>query len=318
MFYLNKYFNELFKTFNPDILHCFDTDALNSLLILPSTFRYPVILNKCGGPNPLRKNYQHANAIVVFSEENYQWFSDNPYYNRELLFLIPNRVQKLRFLPVEKQKEKKDPKKITFLRVTRIGGAYEKTLLDSFQMIEELVNSFPVRLIVVGRIQDRNRYEWFVKEVAKRKLPVQFITDERAGKGADFLYLADHVIGTGRSFMEAISLGIPTLTPAQNSNWPVLVSHKNFPVFFKTNFSERNRADDITLSENKEEIIKLMKNKTAYKEARETAVFMFKEYFGTDGILKKYNEVYQKTLSGQSKRVRLINKNLPYLLKYYI
>ena len=317
LFKLNKELKQIIKVFKPDILHCFDTDSLNRLLVLPSTFPYPIILNKCGGPNPMRNNYQHANAIIVFSAENYNWFEKNRNYDKESIYLIANRVEKLQFLPESKRIEKKDNNKITFLRVTRIGGAYEKTLKDSFKMIEELMQHFPVQLIIVGKIQDHERYQWFYKEVKSKNLPVSFITDERASKGADFLYLADFAIGTGRSFMEALSLGIPTLTPAQNMDWPVVVNERNFKYFFKTNFSERNKADHESLSVNKDEILKLIKNKIAYNEAQESAKLLFQKYFGTEHILTKYNAVYRQVQSKPKRKVCLLFKNLPYILKYY-
>lgn len=318
LFILNKELKQIIKNFNPDILHCFDTDSLNRLLILPAVFHYPIILNKCGGPNPRRSNYQHANEIIVFSAENYDWFKMNRHYNNGEIHLIANRVEELQFLPTNKRIEKKNNKIITFLRVTRIGGAYDKTLRDSFRMIEELMLHFPVQLIIVGRIQDQERYQWFYNEADNKKLPVQFITDKRASKGADFLYLADFVIGTGRSFMEALSLGIPTLTPAQNANWPIIVNERNFNDFFKTNFSERNKTDNKTIINNKDEIIRLIKSQSAYYEAQESARTLFKKYFGTEHILTKYNDVYRLVLSKPKKRFSLLLKNFPYILKYLL
>lgn len=314
---LNRALKQIISDFNPGMIHCFDTASLNRLLVLPATFPYPLVMNKCGGPNPFGKNYQHASALVVFSAENYQWFTNNKNYKKEDIFLIPNRVEKLDYLPREQRKEIKDPGKITFLRITRIGGAYEKTLLDTFRMIEELKENYPVQLIVVGKIQKEERFAYFQQEAEKRKLPVQFITDERAGKASDFLYLADFVIGTGRSFMEALSLGLPVLTPAKNADWPILVNKRNFDVFFSTNFSERNLADPFSLESNKNEIIRLLNHKNAYGMAKEEADQLFDVNLGTRHILEKYGKLYDLLTKRPVKKIKLIYKNLPYILKFY-
>lgn len=318
MFSLNRELKGVIKNFKPDLLHCFDTASLNRLLILPATFSFPLVLNKCGGPNPFGNNYQHANALVVFSAENHQWFENNPNYKKENVFLIANRVEKLKLLPEEQRKEKKDTNKITFLRITRIGGAYEKTLLDSFRMIEDLKDDHPVQLIVVGKVQKQERFAFFKQEAEKRRLPVQFITDERASKASDFLYLADFVIGTGRSFMEALSLGFPVLTPAKNTDWPVLVNERNFKFFFSTNFSERNIADPVSIKENKGDIEQLIANKKAYLNKQKKSIALFEEYLGTKFVLDKYNIVYENMSNIPVKKASLILKNLPYIVKFYM
>lgn len=313
---VNSEFKSFIKSFRPDIIHCFDNVSLNKILLIPALSSIPVILNKCGGKNPVRGNYQHADAIVVFSKENQNWFLQNNNYDSNDIFLIPNRVRKLQFFDENQRIEQKDPKKITFVRISRLGGAYEKTLLDTYNLIEELGKKYPVELIVVGRIQNQQRFDMLLKEATDRKLPVKFITDERAAKGSGFLYLADFVIGTGRSFMEALSFGIPTLTPAENANYPMLVTPVNFQHFFETNFSERNIADPDTLDNNLSNIEKLILDKSKYESEKKGYIDLFNEFFGTDSILPKYNAVYNYTVNKKTSRLRLIRKNFVYLVKF--
>jgi len=315
---LNRELRDLTKEFTPDLIHCFDTDSLNLLLPLSSLKNYPIVLNKCGGPNPAGKNYQHAQGIIVFSAENYNWFKNNKNYRKEIISLIPNRIKKLHFLSEKDRVEQKPENTSCFLRVSRIGGAYEKTLTNTLKMLEELRKSHAVHLFLVGRIQDEKRYNEIKKDIEDKGLPVSWITDERASRGSDFLYLADFVIGTGRSFMEAISLGIPSLTPAGNSSWPVLVNKDNFETFFKTNFSERNVADELSLSTNKEAIEKLINDKNAYHQAKENAFELFSSYFSTDQINDRYQAVYSEVLSRKVNHGRLLRQNLLYLIKYYL
>ncbi|AXG73155.1 hypothetical protein DVK85_02505 [Flavobacterium arcticum] len=315
---LNAEIKEIKKTFVPGVVHCFDTNSLNRALLLPSLKKYPIVLNKCGGKNPLKSNYQHADAIVVFSTENQDWFLNNTNYNNDDIFLIPNRVRKLELLDEKLRQETKDTNKITFVRISRLGGAYEHTLLSAFNLIEELMKNYPVELVVIGRIQNKERYTKLKKEAEDRKLPVKFITDERAIKGSDFLYLADFVVGTGRSFMEATSLGIPSLAPASNTDYPILINTDNFQDFFKNNFSERNVANDKSLNENFSNIERLIKDKHKYIKSQEETIALFNDYFGTEGILPKYDCAYSYAANKKINRTSLIINNLNYIVKYLL
>jgi glycosyltransferase involved in cell wall biosynthesis len=314
----NRELTKLRSGFTPDLIHCFDTQSLNRALLLPVYYNLPVVLNKCGGKNPLRSNYQHADAIVTFSIENRDWFTENRNYNKEDIFLIPNRVSRLIPLEPSLRIEQKEADKITFVRISRLGGAYEKTLLDTFNLIEKLSEKYPVQLIVIGRIQDNDRFEKLVEAGREKNIPVKYITDERATKGSDFLYLADFVIGTGRSLMEATSLGLPTLTPAVNSNFPVLLNSSNLETFLRTNFSERNIADEVSLKNNLASLEELMNNGDKYKEAQAETLAIFNDYFGTDSILPKYNLVYNYAIKKSRTRIKLIFKNLEYIIKFIL
>jgi glycosyltransferase involved in cell wall biosynthesis len=315
---LNASLKLLFKSFKPDVIHCFDTNSLNRILLTRKTRNIPIVLNKCGGRNPIKKNYQHADATVVFSKENQKWYLDNKYYDDASIFLIPNRVRALNILNEDLRKEKANPDKTTFVRVSRLGGAYEMTLLQTFNLLEKLSKTSEVELYVIGRIQDEARFKKLVTEGEKQNFNIKYITDERAAKGSDFLYLADFVVGTGRSFMEATSLGIPSLTPAQNAEMPILVNATNVEQFLATNFSERNIAEDGDEEETLDAVFKLVADNSIYvKQKKETKSF-FEEYFGTSKINQKYIEVYDFALNKDINRKMLFQKNLLYILKFII
>ncbi|WOK05372.1 glycosyltransferase family 4 protein [Imperialibacter roseus] len=305
---------ELYASFEPDVLHFFDTESLNFLLLIPATTRYPLVMSKCGGPNPMRKKWQQVDDLILFSGENYEWFRHNHHYKKTRIHLIPNRVSKLGLLPESKRAERKDDGVINFVRVSRLGGAYEKTLMDSFNLIEKLSVKYKVHFYVIGRIQDEARFQVLRKYAEDKELPVEFITDERASKGADFLYLADFVVGTGRSLIEALSLGIPCLTPAANCSMPVLVTRQNFDGLFATNFSERNRGDDETLATNLDNIERLIEEKEAYQEARKTSLTFFENYFDVERVTGKYVSIYNISLN-KAQGLKLVFRNFPYVVK---
>jgi glycosyltransferase involved in cell wall biosynthesis len=302
-----------------DVIHFFDTESMCILLPFFPFRNTPYVLNKCGGPNPLRKKWYLADHLILFSKENYDWFDQSKFYDSDRLSLIPNRVEKLSFTPEEDRKEQKSSDCTTFLRVSRLGGAYDDTLMKSFQMISELKETFPVKLLVIGQVQDHTIFGRHQEYARSQNLPVEFITDERASNAKQFLYLADIAIGTGRSYMEAISLSIPTLAPCKNLEWPALVTKDNFVDFFTYNFSERTVSETTTEEQNRRLIMQLISDEKWYKKQQSDVSSLFEHNFDRKQIDKKYTEVYEKLYTGSKKsRLRLIWDNIPYLAKFFL
>ncbi|WP_133063440.1 glycosyltransferase family protein [Flavobacterium aurantiibacter] len=315
---VNSELKKVALTFKPDVVHCFDTESLNKVLLLPALFHLPIVLNKCGGRNPIGADYQHADGIVVFSVENLDWFASNSRYNQKNIFLIPNRVQKLTVLKEDQRQEQKVTNSINFLRISRLGGAYEKTLGDTFNLLTDLKSSFKVNLFVVGKVQDKARFEALERKGSQIGVEISYITDERAYKASDFIYLADFAIGTGRSFMEAASLGIPTLAPVANASVPILVTKNNFQHFLKFNFSERTILPQELVFESETFLKEVLADRTLYMQVQQQTLELFQNYFGTDLIASKYQEVYHHVTSSKNTRWSLVKKNYKYLLKYLI
>src|SRR5690606_36599822 len=124
--------------------------------------------------------------------------------------------------------------------ICRIGNSYKKSIKDSIRLIDVLSkHHLNAKLYVIGKVQDDNVYHELLK-ISARKAVEFIIEDQYTAEASKLVYLADAVIATGRGIMEASSLYLPILTPAINSDIPVLINAVNFDVFFKTNFSERN------------------------------------------------------------------------------
>lgn len=311
LYKLNHHINKIKKEFNFNIVHCYDTFTLNLALILPILYRTRIVLTKCGSQNPLRKNWQHAHCIINFSAENHNWFTSNKKYRNSQLFLIPNRI-----LPFQIESDIiKKENTFNILRISRLGGAYEKTLLDTYNLVDLLKDNFNIKLYVIGRIQDSDRFQ-NIKEIARqRNLPVEFITDVRASNAKQFLNLADVVVGTGRSLMEAMSKGIPCLTPARNYNLPILVGETNFDSFFNTNFSERNFASNDCLANNISKIKKLIINKDYYSEQSKLSLQSFNTYFNLNNAFEDYHSVYNLCLKLRNRKFKLIFNNSLFIVR---
>ena len=298
--------------FNPDVIHFFDTESLNYLLLVASLKKYKVVMNKCGGPSPLRKNWQVVDDLILFSKENYDYFAKNEHKDMAL-HLIPNRVSKVSKENYLGHPETKSKENYTFMRVSRLGGAYEKTFLDTLNLIEYLSAKYKVELIVVGRIQDQQRFNDLKVNAETRNIQVTYITDERASIGASFLYLADFVVGTGRSLMEGLSIGKPCLVPAKNSDVPILLTENNFEGLFSTNFSERGKVSEEVLLSNLSEIRKLMENIEVQSEFSSRSSTQFDALFNIENVADLYAKVYSKEKTKRSSSLR--SNNLLYLIK---
>jgi len=288
-----KKIREILKQLQPDVIHCFDSNIFNLLRLALYPQKSKIVVNLCGGPNP--RFFPKVSHLVLFSEENKEWFQRRRKFKRTSISLIPNRVNKkvydqasLKRYPLEKEKSN-----FTFVRISRIGSTYKKSIDDSIRLIRELKKSGinQILLYIVGTIEDQEIYEALKLET--QDLPVRFLTDDiYTYKASDMLYLADAVIATGRGVMEATALGKPVLAPALNSEIPLLLKKDNFYDFFKVNFSERSIATGISIKENIDQISSMILDKAVYEECSNFSTSLFNEKFDITEGCKKYLKVY--------------------------
>ncbi|MRH99164.1 glycosyltransferase [Kriegella sp. EG-1] len=294
IFSLYKSLNSLLSGFKPDIIHFFDYNAYNITKVLVSNKKYSFVTNLCGGPNP----YKHPKVenLVLFSRENQKWFESNPKFKNTITRLIPNRVSKIGV--TSEPLVKKNKNAFCFVRIARISNFHYKSIeqtVNLFKILNTKKNS-KLSLYIIGTIQDNLAYENLLTLIGK-DTKITLLTDDTYTKEASkMLYLADAVIATGRGVMEAASLGLPVLTPAKNSNIPILLKASNYDNFFATNFSERNIASEKDIKANIENINKLLVDKDYYKNLSNFSLKLFEEEFDIKGATKKYNKMYQLAL----------------------
>jgi hypothetical protein len=73
---------KVIERMSPDVIHCFDTKVLSLITPVIAFKKIKLVLNKCGGRNPLGKRYVYCDNIIFFSLENYEWFDNSPFYKR--------------------------------------------------------------------------------------------------------------------------------------------------------------------------------------------------------------------------------------------
>lgn len=310
----NKDIKREIHNFSPDIIHCFDPGTYLILQLLPALARFKLVVNRCGGPNPRRRNWIVFDNLIVFSNENFEWIKNNKRYCKTNLYNIPNRVFKVSVKDEEFQLEKKETEKFNFVRIARIGShLHLESIWKSIYLLEELHKEFPVKLYLIGNIEKQDEYEKLQEFIKEKKLPVFFITDERTKKASEMLYLADCVIGIGRSLMEAMSLGLPVLAPASNSDFPILVDNTTFHLFQESNFSQRCQAPEIIIKANLNNVKQLITDKSFYLKTSQLSENLFNKYLNINDVNQKYLGVYNKALV--EKRRRYFYQNALYTVQ---
>ena len=282
------------KINKPDFLHFFDSHSFNIYFPFLYILRYKTVVNKCGGPNP--SSYPVVSNLILFSEENKNWFQKRIEYTNTKLTVIPNRVSTIK---VQKYIEYKKDEKITnFVRICRIGKTYYNSILNGINLIKELTQNgdVNVKLFIVGKIVDLEEYN-SLKKLSKG-FNIEFITEDKYTiEASRMLYLADIVIGTGRSAMEAFSLSLPVLVPSKQFIYPVLVNSGNFKVFSDKNFTERTRIENTSSSFIINEIINLIHDNELYQECSNFSKKMFIEHFDIIKVPNKYIDFYMNSNS---------------------
>lgn len=297
-FQFRKKIREILKKENPDVIHCFDSNTFNLLRLALYPHKTRMVVNLCGGPNP--RFFPKVSHLVLFSEENKQWFQERRKFKNTAISLIPNRVNKKKYLETSPKSHslEKAPDKFTLMRISRIGNTYKKSIDDSIRLVKELKarGVENILLYIIGTIEDQQVYESLIAET--EGLPIQFLTEDvYTYKASDMLYFTDAVIATGRGIMEATALGKPVLAPAHNSKFPILLQEDNYYDFFKVNFSERSMATDKSMNENMDQIIRMIRNSDDYKKSAAFSMSLFSEKFDVKEGCKEYLKIYNNISS---------------------
>lgn len=316
-FTLGKKFKELFKTFNPDIIHCFDGSSALMLLALPGLITKKIIYTKCGGPNERKSIAQVTSDVFLFSQENYDSYKSNPRFKGSDLHLIPNRVFEVDLWEEKEREILKDDNVFNFVRIARIGESYENSIKQAIELTSRVnILDKKVKLYVIGVIQEEDIFIELSKFANNKKIDVQFITNHLTEKASRMLYLADAVIGTGRGVMEAMSLGLPTFVPVKGKDLPELLTPENFHKFLSTNFSPRGVSESYDEAEIVSKVNSLVKNSQTYNESSAFALSMANEEFVVNKeIVSKYISIY-KDISLKKNKLYILNNILPFL--YYL
>jgi len=288
---------KLIKKEQPDVLHSFDANAYLFAKTVSFFYKKPIVHTLCGGPNPTGY-YPRVKNFILYSQENLDYMVDKKGFQDSVFFLISNRVAEIKLdsKRIELLRKSISSKHKTFLRIARFTDAYKNSMIQAINLNFFLNNKgFASQLIIIGAIEQDKIYKEILGYIKTKRIKnVHIITDDYFTVNAsELIGIADCVIGTGRSFMEAASKGKILLTPVEDYEYPVLVMQENFNNFFKTNFSPRNKAVSYVKEKNLENIVKLFNNTKFFEENKRSSMFYFKEYFDINTKIDTYNEIYK-------------------------
>jgi glycosyltransferase involved in cell wall biosynthesis len=276
------------------------------------------VLTKCGGPNP-KFYYPKSKNLITYSEENFRYFKSKKKYKKSNIYLIPNRVT------YSKQDEERIGElnstyrlggyDYVFLRIARIGNAYKKTIKQLLNLHEKLAKDFRCCTLIIGSIEDETVYKDLKKNQQEH---VHFITENKYTiKANELIDVADVVLGTGRSFMEAAIQKKLMLATIANSDYPILVNEDNFKQLSGFNFSPRAIINDSNEQKTLSAIQNVLSAKNQYKEFVQLNIKMFNSSFKVDEVVGKYIDIY-KNIEFKY-RVNLLDtiKNVLFLVRVY-
>jgi glycosyltransferase involved in cell wall biosynthesis len=281
---------KILSKFHPQAIHAFDSRVFLYARLASYWLKTPCVLTKCGGANA--KHYPVAKQLVLYSIENFEYYSSHPRFQESKIRLIPNRVTlpKQDVSAIEQLFDEIGLGKAVFLRICRIGSGYRKSIEQSIDLVKELNSlGYLVCLVVIGIIEDQSVFEEVSKE---KKEYVYFFTESKyTAQASRLIDIADFVIGTGRGFMEAALLDKTMLAPTNNTKYPTLVKKDNLNRVFYFNFSLRYSSNE----SDAETIDSLKKLLDGNKESIEKAYIQneAKEFFCADNMGEKYLPLYK-------------------------
>ena len=290
---------KIFENVNINFLHAFDYNSYLFVRILSQKIKIPYFMTKCGGPTP-KGYFPYVSSLVLFSNEDYNYFMNNSKYKNSSIVLLPNRMKQFSLDKKKIAKLKDDYSllnKIVLLRICRICSFYYQSLIQSINLVNELskCSDNNVKLLIIGNIQDQKIYEK-IKIIEEHSDNVIIITDKDYTNNAkEIIGVADIVIGTGRGFMEACSQSKIMMVPANNSKYPVLITKDNFNIAFEKNFSERVSFNENEISKNFNKIKKCIDNKELFEKTKIDSLEWYNYYFSLDNAIEDYYQMYEKS-----------------------
>lgn len=276
----------------PSIIHSFD---LNTALYGSRVARrnnIPFVITKPGGPVQ-RAHYATYRNQVVFHSEDFQYFK-SLHRGPERISMIPQRV-----IPVSKETSRPDPfsgvagaNDIKIICISRIGPYYKRKLNQAVNLFEKIGEERSCALAIIGTIEDNIVMSDLSRSLAGKKAIIH-TKDTYTHNAAELLRYADVSVAGGRSFMEALSLGMYVFFPVRDSDIPCFAEPTNIAEAMAQNFSERVQLSQIINPEaGLEKFLKRAEDESYRTEYSCWAKQKFDENFNVKTGAKIHEEFY--------------------------
>lgn len=316
-----KYFHEILAAsdkFAPTHVHAFDNRSYYFARILARIYRAKAFLTRPGGPNPAGY-FPYFDDLFVYSRESLDFFKNR--YPLRRIHLLPQRIA-----PVAPDNNRANRLVSKYgmtsrilLRVCRIGPYYQRILLQTLNLARMLrQRGASVQAVILGYVENEETLRLLK---ANADPADRIITDPEFTHNASALvHIAEWVVGTGRSLMEAASAGCIVLTPVRGVDIPIMVDDDNYEALAVTNFSERNRLRNIDASHEFEKILATFADPNKKSAARNFVVNRLSKKFDINHAVPRICQVYnleQKKQPSWRNKIDL-SLNLAIVLRWYV
>ena len=279
-----------------DVINLFDTRVFCFADISCRLLKKPLIITKCGGPNP-GLMYPIVDTMIIFSKENLEYFLRKDRYKRTKLYFLPNRVaiQTPDFERIEKLKSFINPNKKIFLMISRFCDYYKANILQAIHLIQRLnKDNHLCNLVVIGAPEQISLVDEITNNYCSDNIII-IKDDEFTIESSRLIDVADFVIASGRGFMEAASYGKVLLTYLADSPFPLLITQETFNRVFYYNFSPRNKIEDFDTEENYKKICMAIDKRSFYIKLECISKNLFDEHFNVCKVVEKYRDIFHNT-----------------------
>lgn len=312
-FYIYKKVMEIMNTERPDIIHAFDNLSFFWARLVGRILHIPYCLTKCGGENP-KFYWPYFDNIILYSIENLEYFKSKNKFKSSNMHLIPNRVEnfiidKKRVREMLDNLNNKHLYSIKIMRIARISSYYKKSIFQLINLMRKLrKDGIDCCVVIVGTVEELS----VLQEIKNASTEHLFIFNESyyTRNAKELIEVGDIFLGTGRSFMEAASLGKVMLCPIVNSEIPLLINNDNLLAAFRYNFSERVFIENYDEDKNYLSILNALKKEENLNKLKAFIYAASEEYFAAKSLAPKHMQVYNTIIKN--------TKSLPHLADFFL
>ena len=286
----------------PTHVHAFDRKAFFFAALLARKFGANLYLTKPGGPNP-GFYFPFCEDLFVFSKENEEWFRARKKFARCRIHFLPNRTTHVPadMARIDDMRQRYDLSGFVVLRIGRISPYYWRTAQQTLHLADVLRSrGMPAKAVFIGVVESNAALQKILE--SKHSTYVVVTDPVFTRNAAELLPIADVVVGTGRSAMEAAIAGKPVVCPTQDFDLPVLLTKQTVAQLMRANFSERSSIADPEFGEGSaapERLISLLSDTQRLTEVRSETAAIAAEFFDIDKAIARYSEVYSRRQGGQ-------------------
>lgn len=301
---------------NIDIIHSYDYHSY----FFTSTTNCKNIVTYPGGSN--YKFFPKADNILMFSKENYNYFSQLKKYTNSFFFLLQNRVNEVEqdCKKIEELLLKYKPNGIKILKIARIGPYYEHSILSAIDFSNTLSSkNIENTLYIIGFIENINTKITIQRKIQNSKNKnIHLIDNIRYTNNANSLIdLCDLILATGRGIMEGMALKKVVLAPIDKGYDHTLVNNENIDILEYYNFSERSVLSSTDVLRHSQQLDNLLVNNAHLNEYQTWARDTFENRYSTLNITEKLLKIYD-SISPSNKKLKFDYKFNYQVIKFLV